>query len=109
MKQNKGLDLLLHFNKVEALGRIYLEALEYGIPLIGYNVGGINELAHSLGLEDMMVDGSNDTWASDMYSKLLSIDKSWNEEKFAHAIECMTQEYSPLSYTQKVESLFDAQ
>lgn len=40
-----SVDLLLHLNKNEPLGRIFFESLDYGIPFIGIHNGGIAEIA----------------------------------------------------------------
>jgi glycosyltransferase involved in cell wall biosynthesis len=39
------LDLTLHLNEFEALGRIFFESLDFGIPFIGLNYEGIAEIA----------------------------------------------------------------
>mgnify|MGYP000623817570 CR=1 FL=1 len=53
-----NIDLVLHFNKQEALGRIFFEALDYGIPLIGFRCGGIGEIANKIKYSDLVVDES---------------------------------------------------
>ena len=40
-----SVDLLLHVNENEPLGRIFFESLDFGIPFIGINKGGIGEIA----------------------------------------------------------------
>lgn len=40
-----NLDLTLHLNEYEALGRIFFESLDQGIPFIGLNYEGIGEIA----------------------------------------------------------------
>ena len=40
-----NINLVLHLNKQESLGRIFFEALDYGIPLIGFHKGGIGEIS----------------------------------------------------------------
>lgn len=40
-----SVDILLHVNENEPLGRIFFESLDYGIPFIGINKGGIAEIA----------------------------------------------------------------
>lgn len=39
------LNILLHVNALEPLGRIFFESLDYGIPLFGTKSGGIGEIA----------------------------------------------------------------
>ena len=105
--ENKGLDMLLHFNKVEALGRIYLEAIEHGIPLVGFNAGGINELASMMGLELMMVDGDKATWTEDMTQKVMSMCEMWNEPSFCKAKEALVNQLSAQHYTSQIEALLN--
>lgn len=105
--ENKGLDMLLHFNKVEALGRIYLEAIEHGIPLIGFNAGGINELASMMGLGDMMVDGNKADWTEDMKQKVISMSEMWDEASFCKAKETLETQLSAQHYTSQIEALLN--
>jgi len=39
---------VVHFNSNEPLGRIFFESLDYGIPFVGINSGGIGEIAASI-------------------------------------------------------------
>lgn len=105
--ENKGLDMLLHFNKVEALGRIYLEAIEHGIPLVGFNAGGINELASMMGLESMMVDGNKARWAEDMKQKVISMGEMWDEASFCKAKDTLETQLSAQHYTSQIEALLN--
>lgn len=105
--ENKGLDMLLHFNKVEALGRIYLEAIEYGIPLVGFNAGGINELASMMGLERMMVDGNKATWTEDMKQKIMSMREMWDQASFRKAKKVLEDQLSAQHYTSQIEALLN--
>lgn len=42
------IDVLLHVNENEPLGRIFFESLDFGIPFIGINKGGIGEIAEQI-------------------------------------------------------------
>lgn len=105
--ENKGLDMLLHFNKVEALGRIYLEAIEHGIPLVGFNAGGINELASMMGLEGMMVNGDKATWTEDMKQKVMTMHEMWDETSFRKAKKALEDQLSAQHYTSQIEALLN--
>lgn len=105
--ENKGIDMLLHFNKVEALGRIYFEAIEHGIPLVGFNAGGINELASIMGLERMMVDGDKATWPEDMNQKIMSMREMWDEASFCKAKKALEDQLSAQHYTSQIEALLN--
>jgi len=43
-----SIDVLLHVNENEPLGRIFFESLDFGIPFIGINQGGIAEIANKI-------------------------------------------------------------
>jgi glycosyltransferase involved in cell wall biosynthesis len=43
-----SVDILLHVNENEPLGRIFFESLDYGTPFIGINKGGIAEIAKQI-------------------------------------------------------------
>lgn len=105
MDNTKKLDMLLHFNKVEALGRIFLEAVDYGIPLIGFNEGGIGEVSDSMKLNDMMVDGNDEHWMEQMYRKMMTMHKRWTPDVYGRAADVLYNEYNPQVYTRKVEEL----
>jgi len=65
-------DLVLHFSKVEGLGRVYLEALAAGLPLIGFRAGGIGEVAGNAGLEQYLVEpGEHEI--QDMVAKVFEV------------------------------------
>lgn len=53
-----NMDVLLHLNENEGLGRVCLEALDYNIPCIGMNSGGIAEINRMIGLEDLLCEQS---------------------------------------------------
>ncbi len=51
-------DIVLHLNNQEALGRIFFEALDYGIPFIGFRSGGIGEIANTINYPLLVADES---------------------------------------------------
>ena len=44
-----GVDCILHAAKEEPLGRIFLEAIDHLLPFVGFDSGGIGEIAHNVG------------------------------------------------------------
>lgn len=54
-KLYQSIDLVLHLNELEPLGRIYLEALDAQVPLIGFNTGGIGEIGKNVGLMEWLI------------------------------------------------------
>jgi len=43
-----SIDILLHVNEYEPLGRIFFESFDFGIPFIGIKKGGIAEIANQI-------------------------------------------------------------
>jgi glycosyltransferase involved in cell wall biosynthesis len=41
-------DVILHLNKNEPLGRIFFESMDFGVPFVGFNGGGISEIAKAI-------------------------------------------------------------
>ena len=52
------IDLVLHLNIHEPLGRIFFEALDYGIPFVGFRSGGIGEIANKINYPMFVADES---------------------------------------------------
>lgn len=104
----ESIDILLHFNKVEAFGRIVLEALDFGVPFIGFNCGGIGEIARMFGVSEYMVyDG--DHWDCDLYNKIIFLINNQGASRitFLNAKFRMKDICSPLIYCHKLEALFN--
>lgn len=64
-----NIDILVHFNKSEPLGRILMEALDFGIPFVGYNLGGVGEMAYLFGVSHYMIP-YEDNWPQILQEKL---------------------------------------
>jgi len=62
-------DVVAHFNRFEPLGVIFLEALVHGVPFIGFNEGGIGEIANNIGLESYLVS-PKENWVEDFARKI---------------------------------------
>lgn len=103
----KSINILVHFNRVEALGRIIMEALDFGVPFIGFRAGGVGELADLFGVVDNMISYENN-WESVLQKKLVNmiIDPQKIIQNYFTAKICMQSVCSPKKYTQKLEQLF---
>lgn len=98
-----SIDLVVHLNKLEPLGRIFLESLDYGIPIIGFNEGGIGEMAKLLGLEKCMVN-YDVNWLGNLYSKVIHVKGELN--KYSDARKKMDSYFSASGYCKQVEGIF---
>ena len=103
----QSIDVLLHFNRIESLGRIIMEALDYGIPFIGFQSGGIGELAHQFGVEKYMIAEGNN-WEVDLQNRIVTMIAHKEEviEDYRQAKLRMEKLCNPETYTRKLEALF---
>jgi hypothetical protein len=97
-----SIDIVLHFSMVEALGRIFFESLDHGLPFIGFNGGGIGEIAKLLLLEDCMVNYKPD-WPKDLYGKIMNIGRSTHKYQFAKN-NCL-HHFSASAYCKSLEEV----
>jgi len=78
----KDLDCVLHLSVVEALGRIFFEAIDYGKPFLGFDAAGIGEIGRLTGLDRGLV-APDEQWKENMLQRLLLLDNcygSWVTE-----------------------------
>ncbi|MFI3303727.1 MAG: glycosyltransferase [Rikenellaceae bacterium] len=101
-----GVDLLLHFNQYEPLGRIFFESLDYGLPFIGFNRGGIGEIARCLDLSDLMVDPANPNWAELMCRGVVVVSQNTLKGRYEDAKNRIERYFSSQVYTKNIEDLF---
>ena len=78
----KHINCLCHFNPIEPLGRIAFEALNYGVPFIGFCKGGIGEIAVAVVRNEVA------------------------QNTYVIAQQQMAEMFSPSNYVQKLEALF---
>ncbi|MDI1323216.1 MAG: glycosyltransferase [Algoriphagus sp.] len=72
----KSIDLVIHFNKEEGLGRIFLESIANGLPFIGYNTSGISEVGEILGLQHFLIEGYQKDDTEELTKLLVSVAKN---------------------------------
>lgn len=101
----KGADLVVHFSTTEPLGRIFLEALDYCIPFIGFMSGGIGEIASLLGLEDCMIVPGDD-WQRNMVTRMREAEIS--KEKYQLARRYYLETFSATDYTKRMEEIISS-
>jgi glycosyltransferase involved in cell wall biosynthesis len=75
------IDLVVHLARYEPLGRIFFEALDAGIPLVGFNSGGIGELGQITNLENNLIVYEDTNWTDKMVSKIYDIIENYVENK----------------------------
>lgn len=65
------IDCVVHGTSKEPLGRIFLEAIDFGIPLLGINEGGIGEIAQQVGLTHLLIEDVKSASIGDMFLQKL--------------------------------------
>jgi len=65
-----SIDCVLHLCATEPLGRIFPEAIDHELPLVGFNAGGIGEIGKLTGLTDLLVDPCETNTADALLDKI---------------------------------------
>lgn len=102
-----SVDIVLHLSKNEPLGRIFFEALDAEIPLIGFNSGGVGELGLITKLERNLVDSTSEQWIEQIIEKLKNIINDYNSstKKVAEAKVLCQNLFSQKIYTSKLNKI----
>lgn len=95
------IDVVIHFNTTEPLGVIFFEALNACKPFIGFNYGGIGNIAQNIGIADLMLT-SLENWIPQVLELLDSLNK--NLFRYKQAKKEMHERYSIQNYTKMLES-----
>lgn len=103
-----NIDVLLHFNQKEPLGRIILEALDYNKPFICSNSGGTGEIVNLLELEYLGIDFNQNYWSEVLLSKINELKNNYNKyvNKIAEAKLKAKNIFSVIDYVNNLESIF---
>lgn len=98
------IDLLLHLNKEEPLGRILFEAIEGNVAFLCFNKGGIGELCSALGLEEFTVLDNPD-WAESFASRISIFTelKKENITTYDNAVKIIEEKFNPDFYASRIE------
>lgn len=105
----ENINCLLHFNKYEPLGRIFFEALEYHKPLIGFNSGGIAELANINCLQDLLIEyESENKWYKEMLSKLEKVRSDYTiyQQRLREQLPLSSDLFNVQKYAMKLDLMF---
>lgn len=74
----KELDCVLHAAKEEPLGRIFLEAIDHLLPFVGFDSGGIGEIAHQIGYTTNLCE--NVETGNSLLDKLINVSAVANQQ-----------------------------
>lgn len=78
-KLYSSLDCVMHLSTQEALGRIFLEAIDYCKPFIGLHAGGIGEIASMLKMEKWMADPASGDLPNELLNLLEKVRSNYSE------------------------------
>lgn len=103
-----NIDLLLHFNSNEPLGRIILEAIDFHKPFICSSEGGTGEITELVGLKEFTINFFTDDWEEILFKKIDSIKNNYQffVEKVSEAKLIAKSIFSTVQYVNKLESIF---
>jgi glycosyltransferase involved in cell wall biosynthesis len=101
------IDAVLHLNTEEALGRIYFEALNYGLPVLGFAEGGIGEIARHLQLEQFTVSKQDDNWIDALLFKIQDLRNTYTASAATFALTQTKAAalYNITTYTKSIDVL----
>ncbi len=100
-----GLDLLIHPADREPLGRVILEAMALGKPVIAVNAGGPAEIIHS-GIDGVLVPPGDDEALAETAMALWR-DKDKAARLGVAARERIRRDFSSRAHVEKIEALYD--
>lgn len=103
-----GIDCLVHFNKFEPLGRIFFESLQYEKPLLGFNSGGIAELAKLNNMQDLLIEYDDENkWHKELLKKLEIVRTDYNkfQQRIREQLPATADLFSVQKYTTALESM----
>ncbi|HVS95274.1 MAG TPA: glycosyltransferase [Puia sp.] len=101
-----NLDAVLHMSVVEALGRIFFEAIDYGKPFLGFDAAGIGEIARLTGLDRGLAAADGD-WMDKLLQRLLLLDREYGQwaEEVRNKKEACRNIFSMDRYVSRINAL----
>lgn len=77
-----NLHAVMHLSRVEALGRIFFESVNYELPFVGIKAAGIGEIADQYGYNELIVkSGSDREIAKDLLDALIILVNNYGAYK----------------------------
>ena len=99
------IDMVLHLNPNEPLGRIGLESWARGIPFIGFDSGGVGEINSLLELLNFCVTTEQD-WSKELWSKLGAMEDMVTPDLLEQAQLNVARYFGVSRYVSALEALF---
>jgi len=102
----KQADLLVLPSKEEGFGRVLLEAMDVGTPVIGTRVGGIPEIVEH-GVNGLLVNYGDVKSLNDSILKILK-DGPFRDKLIRGGYETIRNKFRPDIYQRKLENIYDS-
>lgn len=101
-----GIDCICHFCEEEGLGRVFLEAIDELKPFIGFNKGGLIEIASAFLLNDLLIN-KDDLWINQYIKKLNLIQSHYHEtvKQIINSRRYNSPKFSMNNYLKEIEYL----
>ncbi len=100
----QALNLVIHLNKEEAFPRIALESWAYGIPLIGFDAGGLGEINKMLNASEFLIN-DNTMWVEQTINIINTVVQKSPTSTIKNCQDMITKKLSINNFTQKLETL----
>ncbi|MBK8510781.1 MAG: glycosyltransferase family 4 protein [Saprospiraceae bacterium] len=101
------IDCVMHLAQSEPLGRIFLEAIDRCVPLIGFDAAGIGEISNLTGLTALLIKPGSPDFINDLLSTLNNVQfyKMNYVQKYHEAKISASDIFSVKKYTEKMDDL----
>jgi hypothetical protein len=94
-----NLHAVMHLSRVEPLGRIFFESVNYELPFIGINAAGIGEIANQYGYNELIVsNGTDERIAKDLLHALTRLINNYDAYR-----DCIVKLKSKMSSNMSVK------
>ncbi|MCU4175078.1 glycosyltransferase [Carboxylicivirga sp. N1Y90] len=102
-------DIIMHFNENEPVGRIFFEAIDYLKPFIGFNSGGIGEIANNIKYKNIVTYDTQGNWIENINNLLQDIINNYlvYQKQMLGYKKNAQKIYALNLYTQQLDKLLD--
>lgn len=99
-------DVVVLPSKEEGFGRVLLEAMNAGVPVIGTRIGGIPEIIEH-NINGMLVDYGDAVGLRDAMLRVLN-DRPLRDKLISNGYETVRTRFAPEGYKEKIEKVYDS-
>lgn len=102
-----NIDCVCHFCEDEGLGRVFFESIDRLKPFIGFQKGGLIEIASAFQLNNFLIEKNNEAWVNSFIEKLNYTQDHYQEtvNQIKNARQHFATKFSMHEYLHKIETL----